>query len=56
MGLPQFLVGEFAGVQAYVVGDDLALAIQFPFIDHQSIQAHRASGVDFVRADADFGT
>jgi hypothetical protein len=33
----------------------LALAVELPFVDEQAVEAYGTSGVDFVRADTDFG-
>jgi len=46
---------EFPGVQADVIGNDLAFAIQFPLVDQEAVEAYGASGVDFAGADTDFG-
>jgi hypothetical protein len=54
-GSSQFLVGEFPCIWPRVIRDDLAFAVEFPFVDQQAVEAYGASGVDFVRADADFG-
>lgn len=45
----------FFCVWAGVVGDGLAGAEHFPFIDYETFEADWASGVDFVCADADLG-
>ena len=37
-----------------VVGDDLAGAEKFPFVNHKSFEADGAAGVNFRRAYADF--
>ena len=46
---------ELLGVGAGVVGYDLACARESPFVDQEAFEADRASSVDFVGADADFG-
>jgi len=48
-------MGEFSRVQADVISDDLAFAVEFPFVDQQAVESYGASGVDFTRADTDFG-
>ena len=47
-------MGEFFCVWAGVVGDDLAGAEEFVFVDDQSFESYGAAGVDFARADTDF--
>ena len=39
-----------------VVGDDLTVACEAPFVDDQPLQADGAARVDFVRADADLSS
>jgi len=49
-------MSELPRVGASVVGDDLAFAVELPFVDEEAVEAYGASGVDLVGADADFGT
>ena len=49
------LVSKCPGIGTGVVGDDLAGAEKFPFVDKQTFETDGTAGVDFVGADADFG-
>ena len=42
-------------VRARIVRDDVAVADQSPFVDHQTFHPHRSAGVDFAGADANLG-
>ena len=51
----QLLVREFSRVQTYVVGYDLAFAVELPLINQEAVESYGATGVDFAGADTDFG-
>jgi hypothetical protein len=51
----QFLVGKLPRVQAHIICNYLAFAVEFPFADEEAVESYGATGVDFAGADTDFG-